>query len=158
MRRGKLTRKQIPAFKSFSLPQMGAWQNDVRLSFPVSEASLFLGDLSQSARARACVWLGSSCRSNHVTRSFELGSVVDLRQAEVPVHLQQKTPGRQPACSCPAGGVIGRTTEQEGVRTAITDLAGPRAVGCAAGGSQVPGSGVYLSEQRNLSYETSSAP
>src|SRR5258706_8109529 len=43
---------------------------------------------------------------------------------------------------------MGRATEHEGAGAAITDLTGTRAVGCAAGGSQVPGRDVYSSEQK----------
>ena len=77
-------------------------------------------------------------------------SLLDLRQAEFSVHLRQKMPFRWPAWSCPAGDHMGRTTEQQGIKVSIADLARTRAVGCAVSGLRVP-EGMFTQVNKGIS-------
>jgi hypothetical protein len=71
-----------------------------------------------------------------VTGSFEQRSPLDLRQAEFPVHLRQKSALSMARVFVPSGDYMGRTTEQQGIKVRIAELARIQAVGRAVGGCE----------------------
>lgn len=93
-----------------------------------------------------------------VTGSFEQRSLLDLRQAEFPVHLRQKMPFGSQRIRAQREITWGGQRSSKGIRVPIAALAGTRAVGLCGWWFASAGRDVDPSEQRNLSYEARRAP